>query len=402
MLNTLAEETVIHEKAYEDWRIIDTMISRAISKNENIVKQEETINEIRLHDRITTQQKHISRLEKRDRETLKRIKMISKRTIDHKDENEYNREIVDSVRHIITEYERKLKEKDDDVRRIREEMKHVKEQIQLPEKEESVTLPPPPPPPVVLTSANGPPPPGPPPPPPPPLFSAHMPQLPQPHVKHASFSLKQKASKPMRSIFWNTVAKKNVEDTVFMRNDITKRAFDIEVDADHLQEIFAKAESKSAPIVEVKQVPTTISLLDPKRSQHIAIVIKQFKMSHQELKKAILTMDDTLLRESDVMFLSQVVPTQEELEKIRSFDGDKVLLSEADQFFMGIESICDDLAIRLEAWRFKNSFDENSGSVRADIETIISAAHELITSERFHSLLAVILASTCSYSQSNQ
>jgi hypothetical protein len=45
MLSTLAEETALHEtyaivhftnnyRAFEDWRIIDTMISRAISKED--------------------------------------------------------------------------------------------------------------------------------------------------------------------------------------------------------------------------------------------------------------------------------------------------------------------------------------------------------------------------------
>jgi hypothetical protein len=394
MLNTLAEETVIHEKAYEDWRIIDTMISRAISKDEKIVKQEETINEIRLQDRITTQQKHISRLERRERETIKRIKILSKhseRLLDgHKDDTEYNRDMLDAVRLLMEDYEKKLRDKDEELKKTREIMRNMRNTSIT----EQVPQPPPPPPlpPIEKSIMNAPPPP---PPPPPPLRNIPIPPLLKGNNNGSFFVVKQKASKPMRNIYWDSISKRQVESTIFMKKDITKRAFEMDLDVDVLQEIFAKPDPKMVTPRETKQqTQTTTSLLDPKRSQHVAIVIKQFKMSHEELKQAILSMDNTRLSESDLMFLSQVAPTQEELEKIRNYDGDRSLLSEADRFYLGIESVCDDLATRLEAWRFRNSFDESCGSVRADIETIISASDELINSDSFHDLLAVVLAST--------
>src|SRR5262249_18811951 len=151
---------------------------------------------------------------------------------------------------------------------------------------------------------------------------------------------KYRASKPMRNIYWDSINQRLFNHTIFMKKDIAKRAFETELDVEQLQEMFAKPDSKSTSTPSKESRPTqpqTISLLDPKRSQHVAIVIKQFKLSHEELKKAILRMDDTLLCESDLMFLAQVVPTAEELEKIRNYEGDRSYLAEADQFIMGIE-----------------------------------------------------------------
>lgn len=68
------------------------------------------------------------------------------------------------------------------------------------------------------------------------------------------------------------------------------------------------------------------------------------------------------------------------------------LLSEADQFHYHLQDLCDDLADRLEIWEFRNHFDELCGSLRADIETIISAVDELVNPSAFHDVLAVILA----------
>jgi cytokinesis protein len=91
--------------------------------------------------------------------------------------------------------------------------------------------------------------------------------------------------------------------------------------------------------------------------------------------------------------LRQVVPTADELEKVRSYSGDVSLLSEADQFHLEMNELCDDLAARLEAWEFVNHFDEISGTLRADTETVIAAADELTSrGNSFHDVLSIILA----------
>jgi hypothetical protein len=90
--------------------------------------------------------------------------------------------------------------------------------------------------------------------------------------------------------------------------------------------MFSKSEftPRSALTPPVRDSPSqsprtqVVSLLDGNRAQHVAIIIKQFKMPRKELKRAILQMDERKLSDTDVSFLSKVAPTSEELEKVRT------------------------------------------------------------------------------------
>lgn len=83
-----------------------------------------------------------------------------------------------------------------------------------------------------------------------------------------------------------------------------------------LEELFGKQESSSKPNTPRDNRNQVISLLEPKRAQHVAIITKQFKLSPDQMKLAILRMDEGALTESDIAFLRQVVPTVDELEKV--------------------------------------------------------------------------------------
>ncbi|KAL0486645.1 formin [Acrasis kona] len=474
MLSALAEETVVHEKAYEDWRIIDAMISRAVSRNNTQMQTpstpQESINELRLQDRLTMQQKNIRRLEKRERETHKRVKLVlnhsnetsSSHSVSTSVNNDYYKETVDAVREYVNNVKdmkhensilkSKVKELDDVVKFLERGealLAQSKVGFGTPPSKTSFSLvsdtppcsppvvngeniknvaspvcnvvppPPPPPPPFnvgMLDFAPPPPPPvcSPPPPPPPPTSIKAPPPPPPPPgpmtkkvmgappppgkfvntPKSTGPIMRSKATLPMRNIFWDNVQRQQLEETIFMKNDLAKHAFDMELDASKLQTLFAKQDSSTVmtPRSAAVATPACITFLEPKRSQHVAIVVKQFKMTHQELMDAVLCLDDKVLSESDISFLSQVAPSEEEIEKIKTFDGDANTLAEAERFFVGIQNVCEDLTVRMEAWQFKNTFDEMLCSVRADMEIVISACEELISSKAFHLLLSTILA----------
>jgi hypothetical protein len=77
---------------------------------------------------------------------------------------------------------------------------------------------------------------------------------------------------------------------------------------------------------------------------------------------------------------------------MRSYSGEKSVLSEADRFFLDLEDIADDLPKRLEAWQFRNHFYEMVSLIRPDIETVVRAVDELLASDQLHKLLSIILA----------
>jgi hypothetical protein len=157
-------------------------------------------NEIRLHDRIAMLQKQISKLERREHQTIK-----------------YIREMTTNLKPVTI---------DKDTEAIHDIIQNVSELInmagkQAPQKETQpppVVTPPPPPPPVMA-------PPPPPPmmprlnigtglgPPPPPIMTSTTPRI----------QMKCKATKPLRNIFWDTIMPRDVPKSIFMKNGIAHR-----------------------------------------------------------------------------------------------------------------------------------------------------------------------------------
>ncbi|KAL0481374.1 glyceraldehyde-3-phosphate dehydrogenase A [Acrasis kona] len=67
ILKAKAEETDFGDKAYEDWRMLDSMVAKACTHDD----YESTVREIRLQDKLNISQKQISKLENRERSTSK-------------------------------------------------------------------------------------------------------------------------------------------------------------------------------------------------------------------------------------------------------------------------------------------------------------------------------------------
>jgi hypothetical protein len=448
--------------------MLEKLISRFVTENDD---QQMSLKETRLMDRISVQQRQISRLERRERETLRMVKDIvqgtrvnsHQRTMSMalcgatKSQKRHHRsyssiksesvedivclDIVHEVHDLVETYDKKLKNSNDENMRLlrstaqqqipkgeqlkgcAEEKKDTQslsplldqkeprsgtpEKVLIPYirqdvigkpnashveiKEISFVVPPPQHPltPLPPTMSA------------PPLSGVPLASLPPnmsapppPVTMLPSLPVyKFKSSIPLRSIFWDRIHPANIPQTIFVKNNIIKKSIDTPLEAaiPKLERLFAKT-NLTVNVIKTETTPSTITLLDEKRSRHVAIVIKHLKLSSEEIKQAIIRMDSNMLSDSDVAFLLGAIPTADELEIIRNFSGDASMLSEAEQFFSDMEDIADELADRLEAWKFKNEFDELTGSLRADIETVTCASDELAESEQFHDVLALILA----------
>ncbi|KAL0477494.1 hypothetical protein AKO1_010836 [Acrasis kona] len=252
-----------------------------------------------------------------------------------------------------------------------------------------ISQPPPPPPPMTNSSI--------PPPPPPPSSSNALNANNQPQQQPAYVS-KYKSNVPMRSLFWDKINARELHNTAFTQHEITNIAMEIELEPviSKIESEFSKSESlikmnhsTSSPM-EIKNA--SMALLDTQRNQNVAIVLKHFKITGDEIKRAILEMDQDTLGESDITFLLNAMPTEDEMTKIRNYNGDVNHLTEAERFFYEIEDIADELPKRLNCWKFKNEFDEVSGTVRSDMDNVSDAAEEIINSVKFNKLLAIVLA----------
>lgn len=82
-----------------------------------------------------------------------------------------------------------------------------------------------------------------------------------------------------------------------------------------------------------KEAKVEVSLLDGKRSHNIAILISRVKMSFQEIREALLKLDEDKLTEQMIVQFLETVPSPEELALLSDFpEEEKIKLGVAEQF----------------------------------------------------------------------
>jgi len=177
---------------------------------------------------------------------------------------------------------------------------------------------PPPPPPPGMEETGGPPPPpppggfgGPPGPPPPPGMggpkakpSNQIPGLPPKPTINPKMKMKKLA--------WKKIPNSKITPTIWgQAKDI------IELEIEEFESQFAAKEriEKTSSVIEQKQA---VSLLDPKRANHVGIILGKLKLENQLVKKAILEMDDKELNMEQIVAIGSCVPTSEEMAKNQS------------------------------------------------------------------------------------
>ncbi|KOO23999.1 formin domain containing protein [Chrysochromulina tobinii] len=74
------------------------------------------------------------------------------------------------------------------------------------------------------------------------------------------------------------------------------------------------------------------SLLDPKRSNHFGIILKQVKVSLEEMRRAVVALDEKVLTPDAVAALQKCVPLPEEIELVSA--ADPAALGFAEKFVL--------------------------------------------------------------------
>jgi diaphanous 1 len=267
--------------------------------------------------------------------------------------------------------------------------------------------PPPPPPPL-----GGPPPPpgmGPPPPPPPGIGPPPPPGLgpPPPGGFNNPFSFlptlpKAEPKGQVRAFHFDAIGKKDLKDSIFIKGKIAESTSTLikKLDLNLIEEMFATKPSSlggvsegDGDLKEAKKEKQT--LIDGKRSYTISLQLGSLRgLSYETIRDAIISMDETIINESNIATLRQIVPTDDEIQLIAEYnDSGKNVdedLAEPDRFFFrmrGLHALPD----RLEAWQFQMLFNNMIGGIRPDIETVIEACRELKESKRLAQFLALVL-----------
>ncbi|XP_007428625.1 protein diaphanous homolog 1 [Python bivittatus] len=261
--------------------------------------------------------------------------------------------------------------------------------------------PPPPPPPPPLPGMLGPPPPPPLPfgvsgPPPPPSLSGFgimaAPALP--------FGL------PPKKLYKPEVQLRRTNWSKITAQELSEGCFWVEVKEDRYEndDLFAKltlsfstaqtkskkqqesGEEKGQPKKKVKE----LRVLDSKNAQNLSIFLGSFRLPYEEIKNAILEVNEAVLNESMVQNLIKLMPEPDKLKMIAGLEEEYNELAEPEQFGIVISSVSR-LPSRLNAILFKLQFNEQVENIKPEIVAVTAACEELRNSENFGSLLSMIL-----------
>jgi len=170
----------------------------------------------------------------------------------------------------------------------------------------------------------------------------------------------------------------------------------VKISSSELEDLFPAAApktekdtAKEAKDAE-KKANQLVALLDPRRSNNVSIVLSQFKITTEALKKATEDADDTVLNSDSVEALLKYLPTQEEVEMVRGYPEPEKL-AKAEKFYLDISSI-QRMEKKLKGMDFKSKFGYNIDKVKEDLEALINCVDVLSTSTKLKQVNQIILA----------
>ena len=296
----------------------------------------------------------------------------------------------------INELEKKLKEETDahaSVSKIKEELeskiKELEQKISSGGKEIPLAptapggpIPPPPPPPP----PGGPM--GPPPPPPPPgaplppgapgAFGVALPRPTKPKiilkskVKQLQWQrvlLLPESSQDRPNLIWNNIKETKIDvDEVISLFGIKKREQ-------------GKEENKK-PKIEIKK------FLDPKRTQEVSIIITKLPIP-ENVGKALISFDQTLLKVDQIESLLKILITKEELNMYKSM-GEEGNWDKGEKYLVKINDIPYH-QIKLKIWSLINKFEEKLPGLTQSLEYMIPACNQIRNNKYFQLILSIIL-----------
>ncbi|XVF44107.1 hypothetical protein PTKIN_Ptkin02bG0093900 [Pterospermum kingtungense] len=132
-----------------------------------------------------------------------------------------------------------------------------------------------------------------------------------------------------------------------------------------------------------------IMVLDGRKSQNIAIVLKSLALSRRELLEALN--EGQGLDADTVEKLMRIAPTEEEKSQILEFDGDPTRLADAESFLFHILKAIPSAFTRLNAMQFRSNYDLEILHMKESLLTLELGCKELRSQRLFMKLLEAIL-----------
>uniref|UniRef100_A0A8C2FWL2 Dishevelled associated activator of morphogenesis 2 n=1 Tax=Cyprinus carpio TaxID=7962 RepID=A0A8C2FWL2_CYPCA len=269
----------------------------------------------------------------------------------------------------------------------------------------------PPPPPIAFSSPPPPPPPpppgGPPPPPGAPPIISGVPPPPGPASISSTTSLHTKSipqpSQPLKSFNWSKLGENKITGTIWFEID-DRRAFKV-LDLKDIEKMFSAYQRQQVCNNEIiketgsmddlylsSRKVKELSVIDGRRAQNCVILLSKLKMSNEEIKRAILEMDEREELAKDMLEqLLKFVPEKSDVDLLEEHKHELERMARADRFLFEMSRI-DHYQQRLQSLFFKKKFAERLAEIKPKVEAILCASREVMRSKRLTQVLEVVLA----------
>ena len=168
----------------------------------------------------------------------------------------------------------------------------------------------------------------------------------------------------------------------------------VKLDFSDLEKKFAavqavvKTEVQSTPAA-AKRGP--ILLISGKRQQNASIALARIRLKPAEVRDAILQCDFGCLPQDKLDLLKELVPTTEELQLVKEYEGPKEDLGAVEQFFLAVSSV-PRLPQRIDAMSFVNKFEGLHSDLQKRMELLRAAVTAVRGSKSLPVLLKYVLA----------
>uniref|UniRef100_A0A8C4F089 Disheveled-associated activator of morphogenesis 1 n=1 Tax=Dicentrarchus labrax TaxID=13489 RepID=A0A8C4F089_DICLA len=184
-----------------------------------------------------------------------------------------------------------------------------------------------------------------------------------------------------------------LEGTVWMDVDDAK-VFKI-LDLDDIEKTFSayqrqqkEAEDDTLSSKKVKE----LSVIDGRRAQNCNILLSRLKLSNEEMKRAILTMDEQEDLPKDMLEqLLKFVPEKSDVDLLEEHKHELDRMAKPDRFLYEMSRI-NHYQQRLQSLYFKKKFAERIAEMKPKVEALTKASKEILHSRNLKQLLEVVLA----------
>lgn len=136
-------------------------------------------------------------------------------------------------------------------------------------------------------------------------------------------------------------------------------------------------------------IPPQTCMLDPRKSQNIAIIIRSLGVTRQEILDSLLRGCE--LNHDTLEKLSRISLTKEEEATILNFSGDHAKLADAESFLYHLLKAVPSPFPRIDAMLFKSNYDTEILHLKKSIQNLELACKELKSHGLFLKLLEAIL-----------